>query len=439
MSPLHVRRLTDEHLGSRLASGEAAAFDELYRRYVHRLAAYGAQLLGDAAAGDDVAQSTLLKAYSALREGRLPERMRPWLYRIAHNTALDLFARRRELPSADLPERTAQSAPETGALVAALAALPERQRRVYVLRELHGLRIDETAAELGLVASQVEQSLFAARNRLAEHLVFGDRLDCVAVRRLSAGPLDGDERRGLKTHLRSCPACRSELGLRGRVVSALPLASVDWVRGLLTGLVGGGAPAAAKLTAVVATAGIAAGVPGAVETPRRDVQRPHARVHAVTKPVAQRSTRTAVASSPPVSRHFPVPVVLHGSEVVSQPVRTGNRQRGERTGSSSRSDDRSDDRTAGSGKHGAVETTDGHAASVEHETTTAVTTEPDGEPPGSTVSGDSGHVVESTSPSTGEDGGGGGTGDEARVNDGTGHDGAGSGEVPEPPNTGAPD
>jgi hypothetical protein len=41
-------------------------------------------------------------------------------------------------------------------------ALPDRQRRVYVLRELHGLRIDETAAELGLTAAQVEQSLFAA-------------------------------------------------------------------------------------------------------------------------------------------------------------------------------------------------------------------------------------------------------------------------------------
>ena len=56
MSPLFAKRLSDEHLGSRLASGEAAAFDELYRRYAHRLAAYGSHLLGDAASGDDVAQ-----------------------------------------------------------------------------------------------------------------------------------------------------------------------------------------------------------------------------------------------------------------------------------------------------------------------------------------------------------------------------------------------
>ena len=47
MSPLFCKRLSDESLGSRLASGEAAAFDELYRRYVNRLAAYGSHLLLD--------------------------------------------------------------------------------------------------------------------------------------------------------------------------------------------------------------------------------------------------------------------------------------------------------------------------------------------------------------------------------------------------------
>ena len=268
MSPLLLRRLSDEQLGRRLASGEAAAFDELYRRYVHRLSAYGANLLGDAASGDDVAQSALLKAYGALRDGRVPDRVKPWLYRIAHNAAIDLVVRRRELPSAELPEGSTGSGEpveRSGALVAALASLPERQRRVFVLRELHGLRIDETGAELGLSSSQVEQSLFAARNRLAEHLVFGDRLNCVAVQRLALGPLDGEERRALKTHLRSCSACRSTLGLRGRALSLLPVASLDWLRGLVAGAATGGAPVAAKVGAVVATAAFAAGVPAAVD------------------------------------------------------------------------------------------------------------------------------------------------------------------------------
>ena len=268
VSPLLLRRLSDEQLGSRLASGEAAAFDELYRRYVHRLSAYGANLLGDAAVGDDVAQSALLKAYGALRDGRVPDRVKPWLYRIAHNCAIDLVARRRELPFAQVPEGSTGSGEpveHSGALVEALAALPDRQRSVYVLRELHGLRIDETAAELGLTTTQVEQSLFVARNRLAEHLVFGDRLNCVAVQRLALGPLDRDERRALKTHLRACPPCRSSLGLRGRAIGFVPVATFDWLRGLFAGLATGGAPAAAKVGAVVATATFAAGVPVAVD------------------------------------------------------------------------------------------------------------------------------------------------------------------------------
>jgi RNA polymerase sigma factor (sigma-70 family) len=314
VSPLLLRRLSDELLGSRLASGEAAAFDELYRRYVHRLSAYGANLLGDAASGDDVAQSTLLKAYGALRDGRLPERIKPWLFRIAHNTAIDLVVRRRELPEGELPERaTAGGEPVAGALVAALASLPDRQRRVYVLREVHGLRIDETAAELGLTASQVEQSLFAARNRLAEHLVFGDRLNCVAVQRLVAGPLDMDERRALKTHLRSCPDCRSAVGMRGRALGFLPVVSLDWLRNLLPGLVGGSAPVAAKVGVVVATASLAAGVPITVE---RTTQHHFAAVPQHVKP------RATHASHPAVHTQFAALPVFHSTSPAAAHIAT---------------------------------------------------------------------------------------------------------------------
>jgi RNA polymerase sigma factor (sigma-70 family) len=267
VSPLLFRRLSDEILGSRLASGEAAAFDELYRRYAHRLAAYGSHLLGDAASGDDVAQAAMLKAYGALRDGRVPDKLKPWLYRIAHNAAIDLVARRRELSTETLPEQVSgEREPFAGALVEALATLPDRQRRVYLLREVHGLRIDETAAELGLTAAQVEQSLFAARNRLAEQLVFGDRLNCVTVQRLAAGPLDTSERRALKTHLRTCRECRQTMGLRGRALSVFPSgAGLEWLRGLGAGLIGGGAPAAAKVGAIFATATLVGGGTVAVE------------------------------------------------------------------------------------------------------------------------------------------------------------------------------
>ena len=261
MSPFLLRRASDENLGGRLAAGEAAAFDELYRRYARRLAAYGANLTGDRSAGDDVAQTALMNAYAAIVDGRAPAHVRPWLFRIAHNAALDLIARRREVPTPAVGDRAAaQHDPLAGVLVTAVAALPQRQRHVFVLRELHGLRIDETAAELGLSAPQVEQALFAARNRLSEQLTFGGRLDCVSVRRLGRESLDVRERRALKAHLRSCPACRAEAGLHERASAVGLLAPLLWLRGLAAGLAGSSA-AALKAGAVVATVGVAAGVP----------------------------------------------------------------------------------------------------------------------------------------------------------------------------------
>jgi RNA polymerase sigma-70 factor (ECF subfamily) len=254
MSPL----VSDERLSRRLATGEAAAFDELYRRYSHRLSAYASGLLGDRAAGEDVAQVALLNAYQALRRGHQPEKVRSWLFRIAHNEAVDMLARRRELlDGLDLEDRPApeDGAEHRGALLQALAKLPDRQRRAYVLREVHGLRVAEIAAELSLAAAQVEQALFAARNRLAEELVFGDSLTCDAAQRLAEGPLVGVERRALRHHFRTCDHCRAS-GVR----IAPGWLGVDWLRGRLGDLlIGGAAPAAAKVGAVVA-ASVATGV-----------------------------------------------------------------------------------------------------------------------------------------------------------------------------------
>ncbi len=463
MSPLLLRRLSDEQLGSRLASGQAAAFDELYRRYVHRLAAYGANLLGDGASGDDVAQSALLKAYGALRGGRLPDRVKPWLYRIAHNTAIDLVARRRELPFAELPEgATGSGEPveSSGALVAALASLPERQRRVYVLRELHGLRIDETAAELGLSSSQVEQTLFVARNRMAEHLVFGDRLNCVAVQRLAIGPLDADERRALKTHLRSCSGCRATLGLRGRALGLLPAASFDWLRGLFAGLATGGAPAAAKVGAIVVTATFAAGVSGATDQASH-----HARpvITQAAAPVTHRRGPVSPGATAPAGTPAPStsPLVFSPATAVSrtQPVDHHHGSRSERRsqlpGPAEIQHRGGSDGGSGTGSSGRPQTSDGGGGSGDsgsgsdggHTTVAPVSA------PASATSGDGGGDQPSAatvtagdrltttttdsggSPDSGGNGGDSGSGSGSGSGDGSGdgHDGSsGDGSAPSP-------
>ncbi|MGH2996600.1 MAG: RNA polymerase sigma factor, partial [Gaiellaceae bacterium] len=225
MSAIETPQISDERLARDLAAGDAAAFDELYRRYHAPLGAYGARLLGDRSAGDDVAQIAMLNAYQALRRGSEPLHVRAWLYRIAQRAAFEILTRRRDLVElTDENDRgeDGHTASETrGELVAALASLPDRQRRAYLLREVQGLRVGEIADMLELSAEQVEQALFAARNRLAELLTFGRRLDCETARELSGRSLDLTARRALKSHLRACAACRAEAAPRSARIGLL--------------------------------------------------------------------------------------------------------------------------------------------------------------------------------------------------------------------------
>ena len=253
-----------------------------------------------------------------------------------------MLARRRELLNGvDLDERPApeDGGAVRGALLDALAKLPDRQRRAYLLREVHGLRIAEIAAELSLAAPQVEQALFAARNRLAETLVFGGSLTCDAARRLLEGPLAAVERKALRHHFRTCDACRAT-GIR----VAPGLVPLDWLRGRLVDLlVGGAAPAAAKVGAVV----VASVATGAAVGPPSLAHEPHAT-----------GRRLVLAAAVPVPARRPAPVqVRHAPAarpvVLAGPAPRPTTRRGRRE-SEPRHEDavRTTDRHGDSGRHG---------------------------------------------------------------------------------------
>ncbi|HEX6491561.1 MAG TPA: sigma-70 family RNA polymerase sigma factor [Gaiellaceae bacterium] len=267
-------RTPDQQLAKRLAAGDDAAFDLLYRRYSARLAAYGARLLADRAKGEDVAQTALMNAYRALRHGRSapPTHVKAWLYRIAERVALQLLQREKDVAAELEPESAGPDPQEAsaarGQLVAALRELPERQLHAFLLRELRGFSVAEIGAALQLTSEQVEQALFAARNRLAEGLVFGRRLDCASVQALDGAVLDLSERRALQAHLRACPCCRSSLELGKKGLGGIsPLGLLAWLRDAAAGMLSsGGAPVAAKVGVAVASVALAGGGVVAAET-----------------------------------------------------------------------------------------------------------------------------------------------------------------------------
>jgi RNA polymerase sigma factor (sigma-70 family) len=142
------------------------------RPELHR---YCARMTGSIFDGEDVVQETLAKAYYALGQMVQPPTLRPWLFRIAHNTAVD-FVKRFEHdhvePVADVPDRAEpeHSGVDPALVEAALtifAALPPTQRSAAILKDVLGQSLEETALNMGTTVGAVKAALSRARANIA--------------------------------------------------------------------------------------------------------------------------------------------------------------------------------------------------------------------------------------------------------------------------------
>lgn len=145
-------------------------FMELVAELRPELHRYCARMTGSVFDGEDIVQETLAKAHFALPELEEPPPLRPWLFRIAHNTAMD-FLRRYEHKHVELvaepPEPPRDEAAVDSSLVEAalcvFVTLPPVQRSALVLKDVLGHSLDETAATMGTTVSAVKAALVRAR------------------------------------------------------------------------------------------------------------------------------------------------------------------------------------------------------------------------------------------------------------------------------------
>lgn len=175
-----MRNHDDYELVAAAAAGELEAFGELIRR--HQDFVYGAVLrvVKNPTIAEDISQDCFLRAYRALPDFRGDSQVRSWLYRIAHNLALNAVTRRREYPTETMPETLAsiESGPERSAEMTELAqalgeaieALPDDLRQPLVLREVKHLSYEEVAGELELPLNTVRTRIFRARRALQAHM-----------------------------------------------------------------------------------------------------------------------------------------------------------------------------------------------------------------------------------------------------------------------------
>lgn len=125
--------------------------------------------------GEDAVQDALVKAVAAFgREGAI-ENPEGWLFRIAHNTTLDLLRRRtreqgsdEELATMEDPRSPADTALATRAALRTFIQLPVAQRQVVILMDVLGYSLEEIAALTDRSIPSIKAALHRGRETLRE-------------------------------------------------------------------------------------------------------------------------------------------------------------------------------------------------------------------------------------------------------------------------------
>jgi RNA polymerase sigma factor (sigma-70 family) len=261
-----LRTQTDERLAALAREGHERAFEAIVERYRRPLLRAARRVLPESRA-EDALQHALIAAWKGLQRGDEVRELRPWLYRIVHNTALnqlrtsgyDYDELQESLRVADGPDDELERRAVVRQTLAGLAHLPDRQREALLRIAVEGRSQEEVARDLGLSHGAVRQLVHRARTTL--------RTAATAVMPLP-----------LVTWVTSA-AARSE-PMTHRI-------------GELTAGAGGAGTAAvlAKTGAVVVLAGGAVGGPAIVERQRDQASVPKA--HS-SRPHPARAARAAV-------------------------------------------------------------------------------------------------------------------------------------------------
>lgn len=171
----------DRELMRRHVAGDAEAFGEIFARHRDRMWGVALSVCRDPEVAADAVQDGFVNAFRRAASYRGDAQVTTWLHRIVVNACLDRLRATRTHSSIDelaeqggaalpsLPDRT--GAVDDRLLVEeALAALPEPQRLVLVLVDMHGIPVAEAAEMLGVAPGTVKSRGSRGRAAVAHHL-----------------------------------------------------------------------------------------------------------------------------------------------------------------------------------------------------------------------------------------------------------------------------
>ena len=169
----------DNDLALKAMSGDTEAFSSLAARYTPLLRLFIQSICSNATDAEDICQECLRKAYQNIGTFNPEYLFRTWLFSIARNTSIDHIRSRINYTTVKLAEtdepstesHEAESSPEDnmideqsyGLFIRAIAALPDRYRKIAELRLLHDFSYQDIADELSMPLNTVRTRIRRAK------------------------------------------------------------------------------------------------------------------------------------------------------------------------------------------------------------------------------------------------------------------------------------
>ncbi len=185
----NIKSLTDGELIQTAIRGREDGFEELVRRYQRPIIGYIYRMLNNYDASLDVTQEVFIKVYNSLERYSSEYKFSTWLYRIAHNAAIDYMRRNSvnqqsiETENADgtyqlqiessqpNPEQERERSEWRKEIETVVKCLPQVYRELILLRHAQDLSYDEIAEITNLPLGTVKNRLFRAREMMREIFV----------------------------------------------------------------------------------------------------------------------------------------------------------------------------------------------------------------------------------------------------------------------------
>jgi RNA polymerase sigma-70 factor (ECF subfamily) len=153
--------------------GNVRAYERLYETHAARMKSIAFHMLGNRSDAEDAVQETFLKVYRSVAGFGGQSSLGTWMYRVLLNTCYDCGRKKQRLAESPVPaDMPGQSnVPLKIALKGALSRLNERQRTVFLLFEVEGLKHSEIAVILDAPEGTCRSWLFEAKRELKRMLM----------------------------------------------------------------------------------------------------------------------------------------------------------------------------------------------------------------------------------------------------------------------------